>query len=234
MENLHNVLKKEILSKISTSPCCENSFNAGLNQDENVTLKCKNCLKSFLQGLYVNTGFANIVLSDNLTVSTGKGYNLEFLLYSEVFAEYVSGLMAENEIDVKVTLRQNKVLLYITDLNSIEHFLNLIGANKSLLMLENEVINRELREKANRAVNATENNIKKHIEATTKQIEQIKEIDRLIGINSLPFTLKTVAVARLNNPNLTLNELAEKLKIGKSALNHRLRKVCEIYKNLIK
>jgi len=235
LKNLNDEIKKEILNKLKNSTCCEQAFNAGLNQDENVEIKCKSCLQSFLRGLYTNSGYANIMLSgSDLSVSTGKGYSLEFLIYSEEFANFVSNLLAENDIDVKVTLRQNKVLLYITDLSSIEQFLNLIGASKSLLLLENEVLSRELREKANREVNATENNIKKHLEATNKQIEQIKQIDKIIGIDSLPFNLKIVAKERLNNQSLTMSELASHLKIGKSALNHRLRKVCEIYKNLVK
>ncbi len=234
MKNLNDDIKKEILNKLKNNACCEEAFNAGLNQDDSIVFKCKNCLQSFLRGLYTNYGVSNIFISENdLTISTGKGYSIEFLLYSNEFADFVAGALAENDIDIKMTLRQNKVLLYITDLNSIEHFLHLMGANKSLLLLENEALSRELRQKANREVNAAENNIKKHIEAVNKQIEQINVIDRLIGLSSLPVQIREVALARRENQNLTLMELAELLKISKSALNHRLRKVCEIYKNLI-
>lgn len=235
MQSLHETIKSEIITKYKNSPCCEAAFNAGLNQDASVVFKCKNCLKSFFGGLYLNSGFTDITLSgDDLTKSTGKGYEIEFLFYSEEFGEFVASILAENDIDVKMTVRQNKTLVYITDLNSIEHFLHLLGANKSLLELENEALSRELRQKANREVNAAENNIKKHIAATNAMVEQIKQIDKLIGIKTLPVTLRTAAEARLVHQNLTLSELAAELKISKSALNHRLRKVCEIYKNLLK
>lgn len=235
MTSFNEKLKKEILSKLKSNQCCEEAFNAGLNQDPKVDFKCKNCLQSFLRGLYINVGYTNIVVRENdLNLSNGKGYSLEFVLYSETFGNFVAEILAENDIDVKMTLRQNKVLLYITDLTSIEYFLNLLGASKSLLLLESEAINRELRQKANREVNATENNIKKHLQATEKQIFQINEIDRLIGLSSLPINLKLVAKARVEHNNLTMSELASLLKISKSALNHRLRKVCEIYQNLLK
>ena len=72
----------------------------------------------------------------------------------------------------------------------------------------------------------------KQMGASAKQINAVNKIKQIVGLNDLPESLKVVAEARLKNRDLTLSELADKLNLTKSCLNHRLRKIVEISENL--
>ena len=105
-----------------------------------------------------------------------------------------------------------------------------MGANNAVLMLSNEIVTRELRNKVNRQVNCINANINKTVEASLKQINAIKLIENTIGLESLPEDLQEVAVLRLANPEESLDELLKlsTIKLTRSGLNHRFRKLIKI------
>lgn len=86
---------------------------------------------------------------------------------------------------------------------------------------------RDMRNSVNRIVNCETANLNKTIGAAVRQIENIKLLQREVGLDSLPDKLKEVAEIRLQHPDMNLTEVGEMLggKVSKSGVNHRLRKI---------
>ena len=116
----------------------------------------------------------------------------------------------------------------------ISDFLNIIGAHNALLRFEDVRIVRDMRNSVNRLVNCETANINKTIGAAIRQVENIKFIDKTIGIDALPEKLQEIAKLRLEHQDVTLKELGEMVSggISKSGINHRLRKIDEIANKL--
>ena len=112
--------------------------------------------------------------------------------------------------------------------------LALLGANKAVLDLSNEIVTRELRNKVNRQVNCINANINKTVEASLKQVAAINTIIKTIGLESLSEDLQEVAVLRLANQEESLDELLKlsTIKLTRSGLNHRFRKIMKIASTL--
>jgi cell division protein WhiA len=143
--------------------------------------------------------------------------------------------MNQFHLHAKVIERKKGFVVYIKEGDKIGEFLNIIGAHPSLLEFENARIMKDMRNSVNRLVNCETANLNKTIQAAMRQIENIKRIDREIGLEQLPKKLREVAEARLKYPEANLAELGQLLpegKISKSAINHRLRKLEEIAKKL--
>ncbi len=119
---------------------------------------------------------------------------------------------------------------------AIADFLNVIGAHSALMNFENVRILKEMRNSINRQVNCETANIKKTVSAAARQMEDIQYIHDRIGFGNLSENLSQIARLRLENPEVTLKELGEMLEppIGKSGVNHRLRKLSEIAEELRK
>ena len=108
--------------------------------------------------------------------------------------------------------------------------LNVIGAHVSLMKLENLRILKDMRNTINRKVNCEAANITKTVNAATKQIEDIQYIKEHYGFDNLAGNLRQIAELRLEYPDATLKELGQLLtpNVGKSGVNHRLRKLSEL------
>ena len=117
-------------------------------------------------------------------------------------------------------------------MDEISDLLALIGANKAVLKLSALSVERDMNNMENRRLNCEMSNMTKQIDASVKQIRAVSKIDASIGLSSLPESLRSVAEARTKYKSDTLKELADKLKITKSCLNHRLRKLVEIANEL--
>ena len=119
---------------------------------------------------------------------------------------------------------------------AIADFLNVIGAHSALMNFESVRILKEMRNSINRQVNCETANIKKTVSAAARQTEDIQYIHDRIGFGNLSENLSQIARLRLENPEVTLKELGEMLEppIGKSGVNHRLRKLSEIAEELRK
>ena len=89
---------------------------------------------------------------------------------------------------------------------------------------------RDMRNNVNRVVNCETANLNKTINAALKQIEDIKLIKSINKFEELPETLREIANLRLEHPEASLQELGSMLKnpVGKSGVNHRLKKISEI------
>ena len=163
-----------------------------------------------------------------------KNYHLEFVTHSEEYAQDLCELINSCGLNSKVIQRKNSFIVYIKEGEQIVDILNIMGAHSCLLELENIRIMKEMRNNVNRLVNCETANLSKTVNAAVRQVESIKFIQSKIGLKRLPQNLREIAELRLEYPDESLKELGEMLDppVGKSGVNHRLRKIEKIAEEL--
>ena len=134
------------------------------------------------------------------------------------------------ELGAKIVKRKKNYVVYLKEGAQIVDVLNIMEAYVALMDLENVRIYKEVRNSVNRKVNCETANINKTVSAAYKQMKDIEYIRDTIGFDKLPEGLKDVALTRLAYPEATLKELGNLLEtpVGKSGVNHRLRKLSEM------
>ena len=130
--------------------------------------------------------------------------------------------------------RKKNYIAYVKESGQIIDILNIMGAHSHLLVFENVKIVKEMRNKANRALNCDSANLDKTVNTAERQISQIRKIEAEKGLGVLPEKLYEAAMLRLENPEASLLELAEMMDppMKKSGINHRFKKIEEIAKKL--
>ena len=157
-----------------------------------------------------------------------KGYHAEFSTSEQEMAAGLERLLADSLSPPKTTVRRNNYLLYYKESEQIEDLLTLIGAPRCAMDLMEVKIVKNLRNKVNRETNCETANISKTIDAAVSQMEDIRLIQSTCGLQALDDDLWELAVLRLENPDLSLRELGERLPyaISRSGVNHRLKRIC--------
>ena len=179
------------------------------------------CRRAFMRGAFLCIGS----MSDPM-----KGYHLELVCNTGQQAKQIQEVLVLFDLDAKIITRKKYFVVYIKEGSNIVDFLGICKARVALMNLENLRIVKEMRNKINRKVNCETANIAKTVSAAAKQIEDIIFIRDSIGFSKLPDNLKEMAQVRLDYPESSLKELGQYLDppVGKSGVNHRLRKLCEI------
>lgn len=180
------------------------------------------CLRSFIRGLFVSVGGCTVPTADD---DSSTGYHLEMVFSHYTPALETSEKLAEFGVLTKITRRREHYIVYIKSAEEIKDFIAFLPAPVSVLKLTDFIINREILNDSNRRKNCDLGNVNKQVEAAAKQIDAINKIDQIIGISSLKADLAVTAEVRRENPDETLFELAQRLGVTKSCLNHRLRKL---------
>lgn len=211
----------------------EGNVNLSGEIDEYI-VKSECCKKAFVQGAFLGSATSSIRLSEQANKKTNTGYHIEFTSHSHNFLQGLSEILAGFNIFPKLVERKNLYVLYLKEASQVSDLLALVGAYNSVLELQNELAVRELRNKVNRQTNCMNANISKTVEASLKQLEAINTIESTIGLDSLPNDLQEVALLRLANTEESLDELLKlsKIKLTKSGLNHRFRKIIKLAKEL--
>ena len=179
------------------------------------------CARAYLRGAFLSIGS----MSD-----PEKSYHLEFVCSERLQAEQLKDIIQEFQIEAKVIKRKKYDVVYLKEGAAIVDLLNVMGAHISLMNLENLRIVKEMRNSINRRVNCETANISKTVTAASKQIEDILLVRDKYGFENLPDNLRQMAEIRLEYPDAALKELGEYLEptVGKSGVNHRLRRLSEI------
>lgn len=179
------------------------------------------CKRAFIRGAFLAAGS----MSD-----PNKAYHFEIVCDTEEQAERVQQMICSFSVAAKTVIRKKAFVVYIKEGSGIVDILNIMEAYVSLMELENVRILKEMRNSVNRKVNCETANINKTVSASVKQVEDIQYILKRKGLEFLPENLEEIARARLENQDATLKELGELLEppVGKSGVNHRLRKLGEI------
>jgi len=164
----------------------------------------------------------------------GKSYLFELVFPNADDAGEMAEILSRLDFYARVTYRKDSYVTYISDADSISDLLSLMGAHKSLLAFENMRIYKSMRENVQRIVNCETANLQKTVSASVRQTEDIEYIRSTIGFDSLSDSLREIAMLRIEMPGATLKELADSFDppIGKSGVNHRLRKLSKIAENL--
>lgn len=157
-------------------------------------------------------------------------YHMEFVYEDAEEAEGIRELLSEFGIEAKAMSRKDKFVVYLKDGEAISELLNLLGAHEALMKYENIRILKEMRGDVQRKVNCETANLQKTVSASVRQTEDIRYLKERTGFVNLPEQLREIAELRLSRPEATLKELSEALKppIGKSGVNHRLRKLSKL------
>ncbi len=180
-----------------------------------------NSLGVFTAGVFMACGSVN---------DPSKEYHLEFSVPQERLAWELTALLGDIGVTARTVLRRGQHIVYIKESESIEDVLTFIGAQQCTLELMNVKIWKDIRNKANRIANCDSANIDKVVKAAMKQIEDIRLIQQNIGFDSLTQELREIAEMRLENYDMSLQEIGESLSvpISRSGVNHRFKKIAAI------
>lgn len=215
-----NKLRKNIIYAVTIN----NSLNDDLLLDiiKNEKLPKKTCCKkSYLRGAFLAAGSI---------ANPQKIYHVEITCHDLNMALSLVRLLGDFKLNGRIAKRKNSFIVYLKEGENIVDFLNVIGAHKALMDLENVRILKEMRNSVNRIVNCETANLGKTVNASLRQIENIIYIRDNIGFDKLPAHLREIAEIRLKHTDASLKELGEILNppIGKSGVNHRLNKLDKI------
>lgn len=190
-----------------------------------LVIKSLCCKRAFLRGAFLSIGSMS---------NPEKGYHLEFVCGDTTQAAQLVDTLMVYEIHAKVVARKKYQVVYIKESEEIVELLNVMGAHISLMNLENLRILKDMRNSINRKVNCEAANITKTVNAASKQIDDIEYIREHYGFDNLADNLRQIAELRLEYPDATLKELGGYLSpvVGKSGVNHRLRKLSELAEKL--
>ncbi len=183
------------------------------------------CYASFLRGVFLSCG----TIADPM-----KNYHLEFVIpYAKLTNDFVT-LLGDMGLAPKVIERGNAYVVYFKDSENIEDFLTLIGAQSSSLELMGVKMMKDVRNKINRQINFETANISRTVNAAMTQVTAIEKIESKKGIDWLPETLREIARLRLENPDMSLDEIRNALdgEISRSGVNHRLNRLIKIANEL--
>jgi DNA-binding protein WhiA len=200
------------------------SIEAGditVRQADHTFLKRTCCRRAYLRGAFICVGSMS---------NPQGGYHLELVVDTAKQAAQLGEILDGFDLEARIAKRKKNYVVYLKEGASIVDLLNVIGAHKALLSLENLRVEKEVRNTINRKVNCETANIGKTVSAAARQIEDITRIKERGGFKRLPDYLRQTAELRLAYPDASLQELGELLRppLGKSGVNHRLRKLSEM------
>ena len=179
------------------------------------------CAASYLRGAFLGGGF----------ISNPQGdFHFELTCGHEALANGLVALLAKAEIPSRSIRRRSTWIVYIKGAEPMLDFLALVGAHRSMLVMENVRVTKSVRNDVNRKLNAEMANQAKSIDAALGQVKAIRLLVERQGIDTLPPALRELALLRLSHPDVSLKELGELAKppLTKSAVYHRVRRIEEI------
>lgn len=186
-------------------------------------LENEHSIRAFIRGVFLMCGSV---------ADPNKGCHAELVLKNELTAKEITRLLSEKGIPPKLARRRNMFVVYIKNGETVEDFLTFMGAGESMLRVSESRMIRDAANNVNRELNCFSANLEKTAKASVSQIEDIDLIVSTVGFDALSDDLYEIARERLDNPELSLTQLADKLGIGRSAANYRLKKIAKIASEL--
>jgi len=206
---------KCFVARIHNQPYIKNIFSslAGNPKEE--------IRKTILRGSFLGAGSCT---------DPEKNYHLEIIFGNSKNAEYIANLAKNYGVMFRMIPFKENFMLYVKEADQVSMFLACIGANKAVLKLEDIRVFKEMKNNVNRMVNCETANLSKTVNAAVSQIEDIQFLQKMNRLDELSPEIREVAFLRLEHPESSLKELGEMLiePIGKSGVNHRLKKIHEL------
>ena len=206
--------------------CAENLLNkldltmdGRLKAPERSIFRHSCCRAAYLRGAFLGGGSVN---------RPESSYHLELATESRELAEFLLGILRRKEFPAGLSERNDDYVVYIKEGESIIDFLGMLKAERAVDLMEAGRNLKEIRGQVNRIVNCETANLQKAATAAASQIADIRRLESMGRLPKLPEQLKETALARLENPEASLTELAGLLCISKSGLSHRMRKLREL------
>lgn len=182
-------------------------------------------IRGFLCGAFLATGSVNSPRSSN--------YHLEISTTDEDFAQYINTVFSRVKtinLESKLIKRKNRYVVYLKKSNQIVDFLAYIGSNEGILIYERERVIRDYENNDNRMQICENANMFRKIRSAEKQIEDIKCIDKVLGIKNITNAkCRLLAELRLQYEEASMVEIANLMSerldktISKSSVNHMFR-----------
>lgn len=197
-------------------------LRSGVHQE---LLRTECCRRAYLRGVFLGGGSVN---------DPGGTYHLELITGNERLAGDICRLLKRFRLDARISTRKRWYVVYLKESEQIVKCLNLTGAHAALLEFENARVVKEMRNRVNRLVNCETANLNKTVNASLRQTENIRMIAQALGMDNLSPSLREVAELRLSYPDASLKELGEMADppLGRSGVNHRLRKLDQMAERL--
>lgn len=195
-----------------------------LQNFQRTRIQCDKCAKAFFVGIFIKNG----------TVSDpAKEYQLEFVISDEDKAAKLLATLYRNGFIFKISQRRKSYVVYTRNSETIEDFLATIGAQSTCLEIMSNKVVKDIRNRVNRIRNCETANIAKAAKASNEHIEAIEKLKAADKFDFLSDDLKYIAELKLENPELSLSELAALCEppMTKSSLNRRLKKICDLAKS---
>lgn len=218
-------VKEELAKQVSKSRHCQLAELAGI-------IELSGRINEKTKGLELDT--ENLLLLNKYATLMKRAFGTDTTKALDEQAKQLQELLCGFDTDAKIVERKGHYVVYIKEGAHIVDSLNIMEAYVSLMKLENVRILKEMRNSVNRKVNCETANISKTVNAAVKQIEDIRLIQKMRGLDDLPAQLREMALLRLEYPDAPLKELGGYLDppMGKSGVNHRLRKLSAIAEEL--
>ena len=197
-------------------------FGGGVDmRGDGLKIQSDCCRRTYIRTAFIERGTVN---------DPAKGYHLEINCPGEDSGRQLIEFLAKDNITGHMIERAGRCSVYIKEAEQISDTLALMGAQKAVLSMENERIIHEVRGDINRRVNCETANIRKTSQAAVKQMEAIRYLAECGELSHLPMTLRQMADVRMEYPDESLAELGKMMEppVGKSGVNHRLRKLIEL------
>ena len=187
------------------------------------------CARAYIVGAFLGGG--SCTLPDGNSLSS-TGYHFEVVFRNRITAGDFCDMLCSFDVLAKLVMRKDSAVVYLKSIDAISSVLELMGAKEALKKLTELARERDNSNNENRVNNCSVSNIDRTVSASVKQVQAIETIRSTIGLQSLDENLFSVAEGRLADKNASMQELADRLKISKSCLNHRIRKIMEMAKQL--
>ena len=180
--------------------------------------------RGYIRGFFLSCGYIK---------DPKKEYSLDFFVDNEELADKIYNILFSKKKKIFKTNKKNKILVYLRNSEDIMDILVLMDALQHFFEYEETTIIKNLKNKTIREMNWEVANETKTLNTGNYQIKMIKYIGEKIGLNSLSPVLEEAAFLRLNNPEDSLQSLADKINISKSGIRNRFRRIEEIYNSLL-
>ena len=218
-------ITKEILEDVGFLISEDSSYYAVDYKIPEKLIENRCCRRAYIRGAFLGGGSIS---------NPEKAYHMEFVTNSEEHGIDLSNIINSFDLNSKIVIRKDNYIIYIKEGEQLVDILNIMGAHQALLKFEDIRVFKDVRNNINRLVNCETANLGKTIDASLRQVENIEYIDNIVGIKKLPRNLQEIALLRLGHRNSSLKELGAMLNppVGKSGVNHRLRKIDEIAEKL--
>ncbi len=203
----------------------QNEIEEQMNVSKNEIIKKDCCKRAYLRGAFLASGS----ISD-----PEKSYHFEIKCTNENKANQIVDILKTFDVDAKTINRKNKFVVYLKDSEKVVDALNIMEAPVALLEVETIKVDKEMNNMVNRQMNCDLANTNKTVGAAQRVIEDIKYIDNEVGLSYLSEKMQQIAKIRVENPEASLQEIGDLMNppLGKSGVNHRLRKISEIANKL--